>query len=176
MSEENIENLSEDLPTVIAEMEKKCKNNPDNVVAFHHLGLVYMKAGRIDEAIEALERCIELDDQANQPMINLGAIYFGMGNLDKAQELVGTSISVNEGIAGQTYSSGEPYISEDVSEDETFLQDVDKRTSYRSISIIAAPITSGPAPSAWTRYRGRNTYRPFWVMLRSPAIAHSAST
>ena len=52
MSEENnIEDLTEDLPRVIAELEKKCKQTPDNIVTLHHLGLVYMKSGRIDEAI-----------------------------------------------------------------------------------------------------------------------------
>lgn len=108
MSEENIENLdnlNEDLPTVIAEMEKKCKQAPDNVVAFHHLGLVYMKAGRVDDAIKALERCIEIDDQANQPMINLGAIYFGMGNLEKAQELNEQAIRVQPDLSAQAHAN-----------------------------------------------------------------------
>ncbi len=108
MSEENIENLenlTEDLPTVIAEMEKKCKHAPDNVVAFHHLGLVYMKAGRIDDAIQALERSIEIDDQANQPMINLGAIYFGQGNLDKAQEMNELAIAAQPDHSAQAYAN-----------------------------------------------------------------------
>lgn len=106
MSEEkNIEDLTEDLPTVIAEMEKKCKQSPDNVVAFHHLGLVYMKAGRIPEAIECLEKCLVLDEQANQPMINLGAIYFGQGNLDKAQELNELAIKVQPDTSAQAYAN-----------------------------------------------------------------------
>ena len=102
---ENNENLTEDLPTVIAEMEKKCKQAPDNVVAFHHLGLVYMKAGRIDEAIKSLERCIEIDEQANQPMINLGAIYFGQGNLDKAQEMNEMAIAAQPDLSAQAYAN-----------------------------------------------------------------------
>ena len=69
-----------------------------------------------------------------------GRLFFAACFGEKAGELVGTSISVNEGIAGQTYSSGEPYISEDVSGNGTFLSDVDERTQYKSISIIAAPI------------------------------------
>ncbi len=108
MVEENIENaedLKEDLPTVIAEMEKKCKQTPDNVVAFHHLGLVYMKAGRIEEAITALERSIEIDDQANQPMINLGAIYFGQGNLEKAQELNEMAIKAQPDLSAQAHAN-----------------------------------------------------------------------
>ncbi len=102
---ENSETLTEDLPTVIAEMEKKCKQAPDNVVAFHHLGLVYMKAGRIDEAITCLTRCIEIDGQANQPMINLGAIYFGQGNLDKAQELNEMAIAAQPDLSAQAYAN-----------------------------------------------------------------------
>lgn len=106
MSEENnTENLVEDLPKVIAEMEKKCKQAPDNVVAFHHLGLVYMKAGRIDEAIECLERCLVIDEQANQPMINLGAIYFGQGNLEKAQELNEMAIKAQPDTSAQAYAN-----------------------------------------------------------------------
>ncbi len=106
MSEENtIENLTEDLPTVIAEMEKKCKQNPDNVVTLHHLGLVYMKAGRIDEAIESLEKCLVIDEQANQPMINLGAIYFGQGNLDKAQELNEMAIKAQPDTSAQAHAN-----------------------------------------------------------------------
>ncbi len=106
MSEEkNIEKLSEDLPTVIAEMEKKCKQNPDNVVTQHHLGLVYMKAGRIDEAIACLEHCIVIDEQANQPMINLGAIYFGQGNLEKAQELNEMAIKVQPDTSAQAHAN-----------------------------------------------------------------------
>lgn len=99
----NIEELTEDLPTIIAEMEKKCKQTPDNVVAFHHLGLVYMKAGRVEDAIKALERSIEIDDQANQPMINLGAIYFGQGNLDKAQELNEMAIKAQPDTSAQAH-------------------------------------------------------------------------
>ncbi len=106
MVEENIENveeLTEDLPTVIAELEKKCKQTPDNVVTFHHLGLVYMKAGRVEDAIKALERSIEIDDQANQPMINLGAIYFGQGNLDKAQEMNEMAIEAQPDTSAQAH-------------------------------------------------------------------------
>jgi len=102
---ENSENLTEDLPTIIAEMEKKCKQSPDNVVAFHHLGLVYMKAGRIDEAITCLNKCIEIDEQANQPMINLGAIYFGQGNLDKAQELNEMAIAAQPDLSAQAHAN-----------------------------------------------------------------------
>jgi tetratricopeptide (TPR) repeat protein len=89
------EDLHEDLPQVIEELEAKCKEHPNSVMAFHHLGLVYMKAGRIDEAITALKRAIEIDDLSSESMINLGAIYFGQGDLDKAQEMNEKAVKVN---------------------------------------------------------------------------------
>ena len=77
MSEEkNIENLTEDLPRVIAEMEKKCKQSPDNIVTLHHLGLVYMKAGKMDKAIECLEKCLEIDDQVAADLLALNQSEF----------------------------------------------------------------------------------------------------
>ena len=66
------EQLREDLPKVIAELEKKCRENPKSVSAYHHLGLVYMKAGRTEEAITALEKAIEIDPLNGDAMINLG--------------------------------------------------------------------------------------------------------
>ena len=45
-----------DLAVVIAELEKVVQEKPNNVMARHHLGLVYRKAGRVDEAIKQLEK------------------------------------------------------------------------------------------------------------------------
>ncbi len=82
-------------------------------------------------------------------------LYFAACFGDKAESLVGTSIAIGEGIAGQTYSTGKPYISEDVSIDKTFLSEVDRRIEHKSLSIIASPIkihnsvigvTAGAAP------------------------------
>ena len=76
----------EDLPAVIAELEEKCQEFPSNVMARHHLGLVYLKAGRTQDAIESLEKAIALDPQSVESLINLGAIHFGQGDLDKAAD------------------------------------------------------------------------------------------
>ena len=89
------EQLQEDLPKVIEEFEKKCEEHPNSVMAFHHLGLVYMKAGRIDDAIKTLKKAIKIDDLSSESMINLGAIYFGQGDLDKAQEMNEKAVAVN---------------------------------------------------------------------------------
>ena len=77
---------------------------PDSVMAHHHLGLVYMKAGRIEEAIASLNRAIEIDPLNSDSMINLGAIYFGQGDLEKALELNTRAVKVNSESA-QAYAN-----------------------------------------------------------------------
>lgn len=54
--------------------------------------------------------------------------------------LVGTFIKDKHGIAGETYRTGKPYISEDVKKDSKFFSRIDKMTGFKTKSIIAAPI------------------------------------
>lgn len=61
---------------------------------------------------------------------------FGPGS----KSLVGNSLPDNVGIAGETYKTGKPYLSENVEKDNKFYSGIDKKTSYRSKSIIALPI------------------------------------
>ncbi len=69
-----------------------------------------------------------------------GKLYFlacfGAGS----SELVGTYLPDDVGIVGATYRSGMPYLSEDVSQDSTFYDAIDKKTQYESKSILAMPI------------------------------------
>lgn len=64
------------------------------------------------------------------------AACFGKGS----EALVGASLHDKFGIAGETYRTGRPYISEDVKSDAKFYSKIDKKTGYRTMSIIAAPI------------------------------------
>ncbi len=83
-----------DLATVINELEKVVQEKPSNVMARHHLGLIYRQAGRIDEAIAQLEKAIELDNQSMESMINLGAI-FDRGDTDRALALNKQALAVS---------------------------------------------------------------------------------
>lgn len=60
-----------------------------------------------------------------------------------ATELLGRQIPVDEGIAGHVYSTGEPYISQDVTKDKMFYNGVDRLTGYRTGSVIAVPVIVG---------------------------------
>jgi len=64
------------------------------------------------------------------------AACFGKGS----STLVNTSISSRSGIAGDTYTTGEPHISRDVLHDKKYYPVIADRIRYRTRSIICAPI------------------------------------
>jgi len=74
-----------------------------------------------------------------------GKLYFmacfGAGSAG----LAGTHLPDDVGIVGETYRSGTPYLSQDISTDEKFYDVIDKKTQYESKSILAIPIKIGDA-------------------------------
>ena len=71
----------EDLSKVIEEMEQKCVEKPDSVMAHHNLGLVYRKAERFDDAVVELEKAIE----GCSGSTNIGAVIWRHGELAVAR-------------------------------------------------------------------------------------------
>ena len=69
-----------------------------------------------------------------------GKLYFmacfGVGS----SGLAGTHLPDDVGIVGATYRSGRPYLSKDISRDDKFYDEIDKKTKYESKSILAMPI------------------------------------
>lgn len=61
---------------------------------------------------------------------------FGRGS----ESLVGTYLADDIGIIGETYRSGNPYLSRDVKKDEKFYSRIDEKTSFETRSVIAIPI------------------------------------
>ena len=96
MSEKN---LTEDLSKVIEELEKKCRELPENIMAHHNLAMVYRKAGRNEDAIRELERCLEIDPNSVEAMVNLGALFFEQGMIDQALEANQKALKVTEEAA-----------------------------------------------------------------------------
>ncbi len=84
---------------------------------------------------------ILLDDPVlNQNREKSGVLYFVACFGKGSGSLIETTLPIKLGIAGQTYSTGRPYISKKVVEDKLFYSDIDKKTNFQTKSIICAPI------------------------------------
>lgn len=84
---------------------------------------------------------ILLDDPIlNQNRQKSGVLYFVACFGKGSTALVETSLPIKLGIAGQTYTTGRPYISKKVEYDNNFYAGIDKKTNFQTKSIICAPI------------------------------------
>lgn len=59
---------------------------------------------------------------------------------EKADGLVGQTISAEVGIAGFVYRNGTTYMTSDAPSDPLFFAGMDRKTDYRTLSIVAIPI------------------------------------
>jgi diguanylate cyclase (GGDEF)-like protein len=60
-----------------------------------------------------------------------------------SRDLIGQRLSAKDGIAGQVYHTGQPYLSENVAGDSYFFPDIDQMIGHRTHSIVCVPIYIG---------------------------------
>jgi len=58
----------------------------------------------------------------------------------KAEDLHGTGIPWDKGIAGAVFHSGEPVVSGDITQDDRHFGEIDARTGYRTRDMIVLPL------------------------------------
>jgi len=84
---------------------------------------------------------ILLDDPTlDQYKQKSGELYFVACFGKGSASLVNTPLPADVGIVGRTYSSGKPYISKKVKEDTNFYSGIDRKTKFKTKSIVCAPI------------------------------------
>jgi tetratricopeptide (TPR) repeat protein len=76
-----------------------CRHDPAHrpvcAEPFMHLGVLYTKLGRVDDAVAAYEKAIEWNPRHAPAMTNLGVIYANRKDLDKAIELYTHSLEID---------------------------------------------------------------------------------
>src|SRR5207344_3314547 len=70
--------------TNIARAEEIAKNSPDDAENLTFLGVSYVEAGRVTEAIAALTRSVELDGRSWKTRNELGGALFKAGRVPEA--------------------------------------------------------------------------------------------
>jgi Tfp pilus assembly protein PilF len=76
--------------------QKTAQSSPTSFVAYNNLGIQYMKRGMLPEAIESLERAVEIKDDLTQAHQNLAMCYATKGDTVLAAKHYRTAISLLE--------------------------------------------------------------------------------
>ncbi|MFQ5736527.1 MAG: diguanylate cyclase [Thermodesulfobacteriota bacterium] len=122
----------------ILERKKKDEFGPDNVDLKKMLKEILTWANRF---VPSESGSILLDDPIlNQFREKSGKLYFVACFGKGSHSIVDTTMPADAGIVGQAYSTGKPYISKKVAEDNNFYSAIDVKTKFRTRSIICAPV------------------------------------
>ena len=97
-------NAQKSVDRMIAELQKRVKQNPQDASAHYALAHEYFISRQIPEAIAELKQVLELQPQSAKARIELGAAYLSQGQAKQAQEeftkLVAQQPNLADGHAG----------------------------------------------------------------------------
>src|SRR5437763_9260709 len=62
---------------------------------------------------------------------------------DASRNLIGQRLSAKNGIVGQVYQTGTPYLSADVTQDNFFYSKIDENLGHKTHSVVCVPIYIG---------------------------------
>ncbi len=74
---------------------------------------------------------------------NEGGLRFLTAISDVKEELLKLRIPPGKGIAGLVFSSGQPMAVSDVSSEGSFWSEADKKTGFKTITLLATPLRTG---------------------------------
>jgi len=75
--------------------DKQIKQFPESGVLRTHLGICFLGAGRLQEALETFQTAVTLDSLQFEPYIRMAEIFLSTGDLDRAVSLLRKSLRLN---------------------------------------------------------------------------------
>jgi signal transduction histidine kinase len=96
----------------------------------------------------------ELDKEKNE-------LFIRLARGEKKEPAKGIRLGVGEGIAGWVVKKGQPVMSQDVSKDERFSPKYDKKTGFRTKSMICVPLILRDEPVGALQVINKRSGRPF---------------
>lgn len=122
----------------ILEREKKDAYRPENIDLKVMLKNILSRANRF---VPSEAGSILLDDPVLKRSGQSSGLLFFVACFGRGSSgVIGTTLPVDVGIAGRTYTTGMAYISKKVKYDSNFYPAIDKKTKYKTKSIICAPV------------------------------------
>ena len=100
--------------------------------------------GAIDEVLNLAARAV--GSEVASVLVrdgNEGGLKFLTAISDVKEELLKLRIPPGKGIAGLVYGSGQPMAVSDVSTEGSFWSEADKKTGFKTITLLATPLRTG---------------------------------
>ena len=96
----------------------------------------------------------ELDKERNE-------IFIRLARGEKKGPVRGIRLKVGEGIAGWVVKTGRPVVSQDVKKDKRFSDKFDKKTGFKTHSMICVPLIAKDEPIGALQVLNKKSKKPF---------------
>ncbi len=128
------------LSATVRELERQ-------LAATHTITAGLSSITNVEELVQqALDMSLEIADaEAGSVLLydpDGGKLRFEYVVGEKADELMGTEIEPDQGIAGLVFQTGEIHISEDVTAEQVHLRDIGDKLGYTTQNMVAVPLKS----------------------------------
>ena len=88
-------------------------------------------------------------------------IFIRLARGEKREPVRGIRLNVGEGIAGWVVKTGRPVVSQDVSKDKRFSDKYDKKTGFKTSSMICVPLIAKDEPIGALQVINKKSKKPF---------------
>jgi len=134
------EDQTAQLAATVRELERQ-------LAAAHTIAAGLSSITDVEELVQqALDISLEIADaEAGSVLLydpDAGKLCFEYVVGEKADELMGTEIAPDQGIAGLVFETGEIHISEDVTAERAHLRDIGEKLGYTTQNMVAVPLKS----------------------------------
>jgi two-component system sensor histidine kinase HydH len=96
----------------------------------------------------------ELDKERNE-------IFIRLARGEKKEPMRGIRLKVGDGIAGWVVKTGRPVVSQDVKMDKRFSDKYDKKTGFKTHSMICVPLIAKDEPTGALQVLNKKSKKPF---------------
>lgn len=141
------------------------KQEPNNHLALHALGILYLQEKRVDKALAMVEEAISLQPKQHDYYVTLGTIFEALADYTRAAEAYRTALYINpmivdslEGLARLSARNGEYFKAIDYYRD---VLEQNPYASYLEFELAECLYAAGIVEEATDRYHRAHLLQPY---------------
>ena len=147
-------------------MDVQKKTSPEELDTILRFGSLINSSLNIEDVLDhAMKWAEEFMDAEASSVYELNKekneIFIRLARGERRDPVRGIRLKVGEGIAGWVVKTGRPVVSQDVRKDKRFSDKYDKKTGFKTISMICVPLIAKDEPIGALQVINKKSKKPF---------------
>jgi len=147
-------------------MDVQKKTSPEELDTILRFGSLINSSLNIEDVLDhAMKWAEEFMDAEASSVYELNKekneIFIRLARGERREPVRGIRLNVGEGIAGWVVKTGRPVVSQDVRKDKRFSDKYDKKTGFKTTSMICVPLIAKDEPIGALQVINKKSKKPF---------------